>query len=141
MGLETNTLVIGLIAIINIISLFITYRTLNTIESKKRILVVAILILVMYVISYVFYGICASGVNNVIVNKSRQLLIFTILPINLICIGMPFVSIMTKVQEKNRDDKWGVKFVAWIIVVILIIMFESGFISSSLDMAVNSLNM
>ena len=75
-----ETAIIAFIIIINLATILVVYKSLSNIELKNKIILIVIGEIVMYVILFILYGISSSGVNETVVNNSRQIILFTILP-------------------------------------------------------------
>ena len=126
-----STALIAFIVIINLASVFVIYKVLSNIELKNKIILVAIGEIVMYVILFIVYGISSAGVNETIVNSSRQIILFTFLPINIICIELPIMLSLKKLQQGDIDnDKFNRRMAITLIIGIIILILEFNYIKN-----------
>ena len=126
-----STALIAFIVIINLASIFVIYKVLSNIELKNKIILVVIGEIVMYVILFIVYGISSAGVNETIVNSSRQIILFTFLPINIICIELPIMLSLKKLQQGDIDnDKFNRRMAITLIIGIIILILEFNYIKN-----------
>ena len=126
-----STALIAFIVIINLASVFVIYKVLSNIELKNKIILVVIGEIVMYVILFIVYGISSAGVNETIVNSSRQIILFTFLPINIICIELPIMLSLKKLQQGDIDnDKFNRRMAITLIIGIIILILEFNYIKN-----------
>ena len=126
-----NTVLIAFIVVINLASAFVIFKVLSNIELKNKIILVAIGEIAMYVILFVVYGISSAGTNETIVNSSRQIILFTLLPINIICIELPIMLSLKKLQQGDIDNnKFKRRMTISIIIGIIILILEFNGIKS-----------
>ena len=126
-----STALIAFIVIINLASIFVIYKVLSNIELKNKIILVVIGEIVMYVILFVVYGISSAGANETIVNSSRQIILFTLLPINIICIELPIMLSLKKLQQGDIDnDKFNRRMAITLIIGIIILILEFNYIKN-----------
>ena len=129
-----NIALIAFMIIINLASAFVIFKVLSNIELKNKIILIAIGEIVMYVILFVVYGISSVGVNETIVNASRQIIIFTFLPINIICIELPIMLSFKKLQQGDIDNnKFKTRMAISIIIGIIILLLEFNYIKDIQD--------
>lgn len=122
---------IGFIVILNLISIFILYKSLGNIETKNKLAITIIGTILMYIILYTLYGISSKGIEEKIVDASRQIIIFTFLPINVICIITPIIMQLKKhkLKEKNSESiKY--KIILFLIIGIIILIIEGNYIKN-----------
>ena len=99
------------------------------IELKNKIILIVIGEIVMYVILFILYGISSSGVNETVVNNSRQIILFTILPINIICIELPLMLTLKKLQQGDIENSQFKKRMAiCLIIAVIILVLEFAYI-------------
>ena len=126
-----STALIAFIVIINLASVFVIYKVLSNIELKNKIILVAIGEIVMYVILFIVYGISSGGANETIVKSSRQIILFTFLPINIICIELPIMLSLKKLQQGDIDkDKFNRRMAITLIIGIIILILEFNYIKN-----------
>ncbi len=114
------------IAILNFAAILVIYKSLSHIEMKNRILLIIIGEMLMYIILFIIYGISSTDIDETIVNSSRQIMIFTFLPINVIGIELPLLLTLKKFQQKDIKEeilKKRMLFSLIISIIILIIEF------------------
>ena len=124
-----NPVLIAFIVLINLASAFVIFKVLSNIELKNKLILVAIGEIVMYVILFVVYGISSAGANETIVNSSRQIILFTLLPINIICIELPIMLTLKKLQQGDIDNnKFKRRMSIFLIIGIIILILEFNYI-------------
>ena len=127
-----NTVLIAFIIIINLASAFVIFKVLSNIELKNKLILVAIGEIAMYIILFVVYGISSSGIDETIVNSSRQIIIFTILPINIICIELPIMLALKKLQQGDIDNnKFNKRIIIYLVITLLILILEFNYIKNT----------
>lgn len=120
---------IGFIIILNIVAIYILYKSLGKIEIKNKIIIMVIGILLMYVILYITCYISSLSINRGVASSSRQLLIFTFLPINIISILTPIIRQMGRLKQKEiTNEILKKKLILHIIIGIIIIVIEGMYI-------------
>ena len=124
-----NPVLIAFIVLINLASAFVIFKVLSNIELKNKLILVAIGEIVMYVILFIVYGISSAGANETIVNSSRQIILFTLLPINIICIELPIMLTLKKLQQGDIDNnKFKRRMSIFLIIGIIILILEFNYI-------------
>ena len=124
-----NPVLIAFIVLINLASAFVIFKVLSNIELKNKLILVAIGEIVMYVILFIVYGISSAGANETIVNSSRQIILFTLLPINIICIELPIMLTLKKLQQGDIDDnKFKRRMSIYLIIGLIILILEFNYI-------------
>ena len=133
-------IILGIAIFINIVAIVIAFRLLSTIELKKRILIVILNVVVIFIISSILYGACPAGFDDRIIQSSKNIIMLAIFPINLICIGIPITLKLKKFGEKDYNkNKIYVGILTCIIIAIIVLILESSFITNSLEIAAHSL--
>ena len=79
----TSIIVISII-IINLFSFFILFNMLKGTEIKFRIIVTIMLILFNFILANIIFGIGQAGMSGEFSGPVKNLLVFSIVPINLI---------------------------------------------------------
>ena len=124
-----NTILIAFIVVINLASAFVIFKVLSNIELKNKLILVAIGEIAMYVILFIVYGVSSVGANETIVNSSRQIILFTLLPINIICIELPIMLTLKKLQQGDIDDnKFKRRMSIYLIIGLIILILEFNYI-------------
>lgn len=120
---------IAFIIILNIVAISIVYKSLGEIEIKNKIAITLLGLILMYAILYIMYNISSADVDKNIIASSRQLILFTFLPINLICILLPILLQIKKLKNKDIDEtKFKYKVILFIVIGIVILFIESMYI-------------
>lgn len=126
-----ETAIIAFIVIMNLAAVFVIYRSLSNIELKNKLILLAIGEIVMYVILFIVYGISSAGANELVANSSRQIILFTLLPINVVCIEFPLMLLFKKLQQGDIEkDSFNKRMIFCLIACILILVFEFIYIKS-----------
>lgn len=124
-----ETIIIAFIVIINLAAILVIYKSLSNVELKNRLILIAIGEIVMYVILFVVYGISSAGADSTIVNSSRQIILFTLLPINVVCIEFPLMLTLRKAQQGDIDnEKFKSRMLLCLIVCVVILIIEFMYI-------------
>lgn len=126
-----ETAIIAFIVLINLSSIFVVYKSLSNIEIKNKLTLIAIGEIVMYVILFIVYSISSSGVDVAVVNSSRQIILFTILPINIVCIELPLMLTLKKLQQGDIEEPQFKKRMAiFLIIAVIILVLEFIYIKN-----------
>lgn len=126
-----ETAIIAFIVIMNLAAVLVIYRSLSNIELKNKLILLAIGEIVMYVILFVVYGISSAGADELVANSSRQIILFTLLPINVVCIEFPLMLLFKKLQQGDIEkDSFNKRMIFCLIACILILVFEFIYIKS-----------
>lgn len=124
-----ETAIIAFIVIMNLASILVIFKALSNIELKNKIILVAIGEIVMYVILYIVYSISSAGANELVVNSSRQIILFTLLPINIVCLEFPLMLTLKKLQQGDIDDsQFKKRMTICLIVCIIVLVLEFVYI-------------
>ena len=124
-----ETAIIAFIVIMNLASILVIFKALSNIELKNKIILVAIGEIVMYVILYIVYSISSAGANELVVNSSRQIILFTLLPINIVCLEFPLMLTLKKLQQGDIDDsQFKKRMIICLIVCIIVLALEFVYI-------------
>lgn len=117
------------IAILNLAAILVIYKSLSHIEMKSRILLIIIGEMLMYIILFIIYGISSTDIDETIVNSSRQIMIFTFLPINVIGIELPLLLTLKKFQQKDiKEEIFKKRMLFSLIISIIILIIEFCYI-------------
>ena len=126
-----ETAIIAFIVIMNLAAVLVIYRSLSNIELKNKLILLAIGEIVMYVILFIVYGISSAGANELVANSSRQIILFTLLPINVVCIEFPLMLLFKKLQQGDIEkDSFNKRMIFCLTACILILVFEFIYIKS-----------
>ena len=117
------------IAILNFAAILVIYKSFSHIEMKNRILLIIIGEMLMYIILFIIYGISSTDIDETIVNSSRQIMIFTFLPINVIGIELPLLLTLKKFQQKDiKEEIFKKRMLFSLIISIIILIIEFCYI-------------
>ncbi len=120
-----ETAIIAFIVIMNLASILVIFKALSNIELKNKIILFAIGEIVMYVILYIVYSISSAGANELVVNSSRQIILFTLLPINIVCLEFPLMLTLKKLQQGDIvDSQFKKRMIICLIVCIIVLVLE-----------------
>ena len=126
-----ETAIIAFIVIMNLAAVLVIYRSLSNIELKNKLILLAIGEIIMYVILFIVYGISSAGADELVANSSRQIILFTLLPINVVCIEFPLMLLFKKLQQGDIEkDSFNKRMIFCLIACILILVFEFIYIKS-----------
>ena len=125
--METATIVF--IVIMNLASIIVIFKSLSNIELKNKIILVVIGEIVMYVILFIVYGISSAGADETVANSSRQLILFTFLPINIIAMELPIMLNFKKLQQGDiKEGKFKRRMIICLVISIIVLVFEFMYI-------------
>lgn len=120
---------IGFIVILNIVAIFIFYKSLGKMEIKNKLAITLLGWILMYIILYILYGISSNGVEEIVAKASKQLLIFAFLPINIVCTGVPMMIQFRKLKGKEiKNEQFKNKMIILGIIAIIILIIECIYI-------------
>ena len=120
---------IAFIIILNIVAISIVLKSLGDIEIKNKIAITLLGVILMYAILYIIYNISSANVDKNIITASRQLILFTFLPINILCILVPILLQFKKLKNKEiNEQKFKFKIILFIIIGIIILFIENMYI-------------
>ena len=126
-----ETAIIAFIVIMNLAAVLVIYRSLSNIELKNKLILLAIGEIVMYVILFIVYGISSAGADELVANSSRQIILFTLLPINVVCIEFPLMLLFKKLQQGDIEkDSFNKRMIFCFFFCILILVLEFIYIIS-----------
>lgn len=128
-------LIIIIIIAIYAVSIAWTWHNLGTIDKIKKIAVIIIGNIIMYVITIIIFNISKSGIdyNNIDLQTAVKNIIVSIFTgINGIIIIPQAAKILEKIKENEIDKNTALKrFSIILIVFILCIIFECGYIKDT----------
>ena len=112
-----HTIIIIAIIILNIFSIIMLLKMLKGTELKIKIITCIALILFMFIISNIIYGIGNMGIIGEIANKSKNMILLVLMPINMMIIASPIALQINKAQSKEIEKE---EFLKKIITLVLI---------------------
>ncbi len=120
---------IGLIIIMNLVSIGILYKSLGKLEIKNKLIITIVSLIIMYLLIFVIYSISSVNADKGIVKASRQIILFTFLPINTMCIMSTIATQMRKLKDKEIDEeKFKKKVALYAIIGVIILIIEISYI-------------
>ena len=120
-----------LIVVLNISSILVLVNMLKGVDLKFRIISVVILILINLLLANIICSIGQMKVESTVANASKPMLLFSILPINLIVIASPIAVQMSKVKtEEIGQDKFIRNIIICLLIDIIIIVLECNYIKN-----------
>lgn len=121
---------IGFIILLNIVAMGALYQAIgNKVSILNRIVMTAFGVLLMYILLFIVYSISSLKQDKIIVNAARQIILFTILPINIMCIMRPIIIQIRKFGDKEiKQDKFNKKILIYGIIAIVILIIEFSYI-------------
>ncbi len=96
-------ILIAVIIIINLIAVIMLIK--KSYGCKQKQLVIISSIIGMYIIVNIIYLIASIGMPNTITFASKNFIIFSLLPLNIIAIISPIVSLISKRTIKEISDE------------------------------------
>lgn len=121
---------IGFIILLNIVAMGALYQAIgNKVSILNRIVMTAFGVLLMYILLFIVYSISSLKQDKIIVNAARQIILFTILPINIMCIMRPIIIQIRKLRDKEiKQNKFNKKILIYGIIAIVILIIEFSYI-------------
>ena len=135
-----NIIVISII-ILNIFAIFILFNMLKGIETKYRIVFTGIFMLISYIIANIIFNIGQAGMAGEFAGPVRNVLVFSVLPINLILMASPIAIQINKLKSKDIEkDKFKKNLIICLVIDIILIIFECNYVKGTITGIVNMQN-
>lgn len=126
-----HTIIIIAIIILNIFSIIMLLKMLKGTELKIKIITCIALILSMFIISNIIYGIGNMGIIGEIANKSKNMILLVLMPINMMIIASPIALQINKAQSKEIEkEEFLKKIITLVLVDIAILIVECIYIKN-----------
>jgi hypothetical protein len=126
-----HTIIIIAIIILNIFSIIMLLKMLKGTELKIKIITCIALILFMFIISNIIYGIGNMGIIGEIANKSKNMILLVLMPINMMIIASPIALQINKAQSKEIEkEKFSKKIITLVLIDIAILIVECIYIKN-----------
>ncbi len=123
-----NILIIIIIAI-NVFSIVLTWKMLKGFDLKRKIILTIVNELINFVILLLIYAISQKGISKEIHQQSKWMIIYTILPINVMLVSSTVLNLMNKLTFKEiTEEKFNTRFAISIIAIIVIYVMEIFYI-------------
>lgn len=127
------------IVAINIFSIILGYKMLKDLDLNKKILLLIIGELILFFIVNIIYNIGSRGIEQDVIDASKNFLVFTFLPINMILIFAPIARLLNKKIFSEIEEKdFKIKLIICIIFAIIILILECNYLK---DIEIGILNM
>lgn len=123
-----GTIMYTIIAVLNLFTIFMLFNLLKNRENSTRLVDTVSIEIIMFILAHIIYFIASLGIPSEVVNASRNLIVFAILPINIIAIGFPLIIINGKEEKKKKDNKK----MGYLIATIIIIILETNYLRGML---------
>lgn len=126
-----HTIIIIAIIILNIFSIIMLLKMLKGTELKIKIITCIALILFMFVISNIIYGIGNIGIIGEIANKSKNMILPVLMPINMMIIASPIALQINKAHSKEIEkEEFLKKIITLVLIDIAILIVECIYIKN-----------
>lgn len=126
-----HTIIIIAIIILNIFSIIMLLKMLKGTELKIKIITCIALILFMFIISNIIYGIGNMGIIKEIANKSKNMILLVLMPINMMIIASPIALQINKAQSKEIEkEEFLKKIITLVLIDIAILIVECIYIKN-----------
>ncbi len=126
-----HTIIIIAIIILNIFSIIMLLKMLKGTELKTKIVTCIALILFMFIISNIIYGIGNMGIIGEIANKSKNMILLVLMPINMMIIASPIALQINKAQSKEIEkEEFSKKIITLVLIDIAILIVECIYIKN-----------
>lgn len=126
-----HTIIIIAIIILNIFSIIMLLKMLKGTELKIKIITCIALILFMFIISNIIYGIGNIGIIGEIANKSKNMILLVLMPINMMIIASPIALQINKAQSKEIEkEEFSKKIITLVLIDIAILIVECIYIKN-----------
>jgi len=126
-----HTIIIIAIIILNIFSIIMLLKMLKGTELKIKIITCIALILFMFIISNIIYGIGNMGIIKEIANKSKNMILLVLMPINMMIIASPIALQINKAQSKEIEKgEFLKKIITLVLIDIAILIVECIYIKN-----------
>lgn len=126
-----HTIIIIAIIILNIFSIIMLLKMLKGTELKIKIITCIALILFMFIISNIIYGIGNIGIIGEIANKSKNMILLVLMPINMMIIASPIALQINKAHSKEIEkEEFLKKIITLVLIDIAILIVECIYIKN-----------
>ncbi|CCY99862.1 unknown [Clostridium sp. CAG:793] len=126
-----HTIIIIAIIILNIFSIIMLLKMLKGTELKIKIITCIALILFMFIISNIIYGIGNMEIIGEIANKSKNMILLVLMPINMMIIASPIALQINKAHSKEIEkEEFLKKIITLVLIDIAILIVECIYIKN-----------
>ena len=125
-----NIIVIFLI-ILNLFAISMLIKMLKGTETQFKVISIIILVAVNLIIANIIYAIAQIGIAEEVAQKSKPMILFTMLPINLIVIASPIAIQIRKARlGEIEKDKFIKNIIVCIIIDVILLCLECAYIKN-----------
>ena len=136
-----TSIIVIFIIIINLFSFFILFNMLKGTEIKFRIIVTIMLILFNFILANIIFGIGQAGMSGEFSGPVKNLLVFSIVPINLILMASPLAIQINKIKSLDIEkEKFMRNIIICLIIDVILIIIECNYVKSIIAGIVNLQN-
>ena len=126
-----NIVLIVFIVLLNLFSIVLVYKMLSSMELSDKMKIIIISEIIMYVMVQIIYNLSSGNIPENIAKKSRTMLVFTFLPINMMVLFAPIAKNLAKIKSKElKKEKFKEKIIRIILIDIIIIICETMYLNS-----------
>lgn len=126
-----NAVIIGFLLLINCFAILLNIKMTTGIDTGKKVAMIVIEEIVLFVIMSVIYSLCASNVEIKNPSGSRMFQVLTFTGINMIIMAAPINKVISK-HERNeiKGDEGSSQIRFKVIMAIVILAIEYLYIKS-----------
>ncbi len=121
-----NAVIIGFLLLINCFAILLNIKMTNGIETPKKIAMIVIEEIVLFVIMTVIYTLCTSNVEIKNPAESRMFQVLTFTGINMMIMAAPINKLIAKHERneiKGEDGNRKIRFKLIMSIVLLVIEY------------------
>ncbi len=121
-----NAVIIGFLLLINCFAILLNIKMTNGIETSKKVVMILIEEIVLFVIMTVIYNLCASNVEMKNPTGSRMFQVLTFTGINMMIMAAPINKLIAKHERheiKGEEGNSRIKFKLIMSIVLLVIEY------------------
>lgn len=126
-----NAVIIGFLLLINCFAILLNIKMTSGIETSKKVIMIIIEEIVLFVIMTVIYTLCASNVEIKNPTESRMFQVLTFTGINMMIMSAPINKLIAKHERHEiKGDEGNSQIRFKIIMSIVILVIEYLYIKS-----------
>lgn len=119
------------IILLNIFSVIMQMKMLKGLDKGKIIAYILTGELVMIILCFVLYELTSGGIPNEVHDASKWMIILTILPVNIMIVYCPILSLINKKSYDDiSDNEFRKRLTIIIIVTIIIFIIELNYLKN-----------
>ena len=116
---------ISFIVILNLAAIACLYKILGRIEINNKMVIIGICLIAMYSILFVIYSLSTIGMDGNIANTSRQVVLFTFLPVNVILGIVPSIIQIMKLKDKLLEkEKFQKRLIICLVLAVILLIVD-----------------